>query len=176
MYFCPKCNYSFDIAKSFSSDSEDKISIKKISDAFKIYESNLIPYLRMMHILDLRSVGWIQINEYYKIEESDKKTFSKIELETTYTNLIPLNDIIKSQKFTILSFDIECTSHDKISFPNPEKINDKVIQIGATISKYGEDECYGKYILTLKGCTKLEGIDVRSFETEEEFEALPQGL
>ena len=40
MYFCPKCNYSFDIAKSFSSDSEDKISIKKISDAFKIYESN----------------------------------------------------------------------------------------------------------------------------------------
>lgn len=41
MYFCPKCNYSFDISKSTGIDSvKDKQVIKKVNDAIKIYESN----------------------------------------------------------------------------------------------------------------------------------------
>jgi len=136
---------------------------------YKVYESNIIPYLRLLHIKDLRSVGWIQIDKYNKTKDSFKKTYSEIEVDTDFMNLIPLNDIIKSQKFTILSFDLECTSGDKISFPDPEKPSDKVIQIGLTMSKYGEDECYSKYILTLGGCTKLEGINVSSFDTEEDL-------
>jgi len=136
---------------------------------FKVYESNIIPYLRLLHIKDLRSVGWIQIDSYDIIKESFKKTYSEIEVETDFMNLTPLNDIIKCQKFTILSFDLECTSGDRISFPNPEKPSDKVIQIGLTMSRYGEDECYSKYILTLGGCTELEGITVHSYETEEDL-------
>jgi DNA polymerase elongation subunit (family B) len=136
---------------------------------YKVYESNIIPYLRLLHIKDLRSVGWIQIDKYELVKEIVKKTTSEIEIETDFMNLIPLNDIIKSQKFTILSFDLECTSGDKISFPTPEKPSDKVIQIGLTMSRYGEDECYSKYILTLNGCTPLEGIDVKSYDTEEEL-------
>jgi len=136
---------------------------------YKVYESNIIPYLRLLHIKDLRSVGWIQINSYTTIKDSLKKTTSEIEVETDFMELTPLNDIIKSQKFTILSFDLECTSGDKISFPDPEKPSDKVIQIGLTMSRYGEDEVYCKYILTLGGCTELEGVDVRTFKTEEDL-------
>jgi DNA polymerase elongation subunit (family B) len=136
---------------------------------YKVYESNIIPYLRLLHIKDLRSVGWIQLDKYTKIKDLNKKTTSEIEVDTDFMELNPLNDIIKSQKFTILSFDLECTSGDKISFPNPEKPSDKVIQIGLTMSRYGEDECYFKSILTLKGCIPLEGIDVKSYETEEEL-------
>lgn len=41
MYFCPKCNYSFDISKSFGLDnSEDKKILKKVNEAIKIYEAN----------------------------------------------------------------------------------------------------------------------------------------
>lgn len=136
---------------------------------YKVYESNIIPYLRLLHIKDLRSVGWIQIDKYTTVKDLNKKTYSEIEVETDFMELKPLNDIIKSQKFTILSFDLECTSGDKISFPNPEKPSDKVIQIGLTMSRYGEDECYSKYILTLGGCEKIEGVVVKSYETEEDL-------
>uniref|UniRef100_A0A6C0DBG7 Uncharacterized protein n=1 Tax=viral metagenome TaxID=1070528 RepID=A0A6C0DBG7_9ZZZZ len=41
MYFCPKCNYSFDISKSFGSDStENKVALKKPNEAMKLFESN----------------------------------------------------------------------------------------------------------------------------------------
>lgn len=135
---------------------------------YKVYESNIIPYIRLMHIKDLKSVGWIQIDTYTSILDSSKQTYSEIEIETDFMNLIPLDDI-KCQKFKILSFDLECTSGDKISFPNPENPLDKVIQIGATMSKYGEDECYSKHILTLKGCTKFSNVNVQSYDTEEDL-------
>jgi len=39
MYFCPKCNYSFDISKSTGTNSnEEKQILKKVSDAIKIYD------------------------------------------------------------------------------------------------------------------------------------------
>jgi len=39
MYFCPKCNYSFDIGKSTGTDvSEEKQPLKKVNEAIKIYE------------------------------------------------------------------------------------------------------------------------------------------
>jgi DNA polymerase elongation subunit (family B) len=52
------------------------ISKQKIK--FKVYESNIIPYLRLMHILDLRSVGWIQLDTFTSVKESLKKTTSEI--------------------------------------------------------------------------------------------------
>jgi hypothetical protein len=40
MYFCPKCNYSFDIGKSVGSDdSEEKQLVKKVNDIIKHYEA-----------------------------------------------------------------------------------------------------------------------------------------
>jgi hypothetical protein len=39
MYYCPKCNYSFDINKSTGVDnSEEKQPLKKVNEAIKIYE------------------------------------------------------------------------------------------------------------------------------------------
>jgi hypothetical protein len=39
MYFCPKCNYSFDISKSTGiNSSEEKQILKKVNDAIKIYD------------------------------------------------------------------------------------------------------------------------------------------
>lgn len=43
MYFCPKCNYSFDINKSTKiSNDNEKIILKKVNDAIKIYEDELL--------------------------------------------------------------------------------------------------------------------------------------
>jgi len=43
MYFCPKCNYSFDIGKSTGVDVNDKKQVlKKVNEAIKIYEEENI--------------------------------------------------------------------------------------------------------------------------------------
>jgi hypothetical protein len=42
MYFCPNCSYLFDIAKSsnVSKDTDTRIVIKKLNDAFKKFDEN----------------------------------------------------------------------------------------------------------------------------------------
>jgi DNA polymerase elongation subunit (family B) len=48
----------------------------------------------------------------------------------------------------------------------PEIEGDKVIQIGTVVQNYGEQECSIKHIVTLKGCSHIEGVIVESCEHE----------
>ena len=50
----------------------------------------------------------------------------------------------------------------------PEVDGDKVIQIGTTIQRYGEPECFLKHIITLKSCSPIPGAIVEAYETEAE--------
>ena len=53
-----------------------------------------------------------------------------------------------------------------IKFPKIE--GDKVIQIGTTVQKYGDNDCYLKHIITLGTCDPIDNAIVESYETEEE--------
>lgn len=70
MYFCPKCSYSFDISKSL--DIDEKKSIKKVNDAFKIYEEEktLNNYKAEFKIEELE-----KNSKYKKLQEEDKNKF-----------------------------------------------------------------------------------------------------
>lgn len=150
---------------SFARVLKKKLYIRNKRIKLKAFESNLLPTLRMMHIRKLSAVGWVKINKD-KYSFCNPKTSSQINIQCSWTDLIALDEI-KNQKFTIMSFDIECVSCDG-SFPNPERETDRVIQIGLTMSRYGEDECYYKHIVTLGSCDPLEGIIVESYNTEKE--------
>ena len=50
----------------------------------------------------------------------------------------------------------------------PELEGDKVIQIGSTINRYGEENCCLKHIVTLNTCNPIEGAVVVPCETEEQ--------
>ena len=50
----------------------------------------------------------------------------------------------------------------------PEIVGDEIIQIGSTLHRYGEKECFYKNVITLGTCDKLSGIDVIQCETEED--------
>ena len=50
----------------------------------------------------------------------------------------------------------------------PEVEGDKVIQIGTTVQKYGENECFIKHIVTLDTCTSIDGCIVEECKTEAE--------
>ena len=45
---------------------------------------------------------------------------------------------------------------------------DRVVQIGTTVQRFGESGCFLKHIITLNGCTPIEGAVVESYDTEEE--------
>lgn len=50
----------------------------------------------------------------------------------------------------------------------PELEGDKVIQIGSTINRYGEENCFLKHIITLDTCNPIDGAEVISCKTEKE--------
>jgi DNA polymerase elongation subunit (family B) len=154
---------SFDAFRSYERVFNKPIRNKK----YRLFESNIEPFLRCMHIQNLDAVGWVEIKDD-RYDTLDKNiTCCDINISTDYRNLNRYEERI-IMPLVIASFDIECVSEDG-SFPQPERDNDKIIQIGTTFSKFGETDCYYKHIVTLGKCNKLEGVDIESFQTEKEM-------
>ena len=138
------------------------LSPRKIQ--FKLYESNILPILRFMHLKQIKPVSWVELYKY--TIDCVNLTLCDHSISCSWVDFKPIDDM-NIQKFTICAFDIECKSIDG-SFPNPLRDGDKIIQIGLTMSRYGEDECYYKHIITLGGCDNLDGIVVESCKTEDD--------
>jgi glutamate mutase epsilon subunit len=84
MYFCPKCNYSFDISKSFGLDnSEEKKMLKKVSEAIKVYEAsdNLNNYRAEFKVEELE-----KNIKFKKLIEIEKLKFNILFQITNITN------------------------------------------------------------------------------------------
>jgi DNA polymerase elongation subunit (family B) len=160
---------NFDSMKQYSYVFQRKIKIYSISRnfiKFKIYESNILPLLRFMHTKNLDGVGWISVDKKY-LSDVDISTCSNKAYKTKWTHIEKIDD--KSiVKLIILSYDIECKSEDG-SFPQAERDGDKITQIGMTLSRYGETECYERHLLSLQKTSPINGVIVQSFDTEEEL-------
>jgi DNA polymerase elongation subunit (family B) len=137
---------------------------------FQLYEANIEPMLRCMHLRDLYSCGWAKIDSgnYSKVPTCDAETSCEINIIADYTALFKYDgkesDI---QPFTIAAFDIECVSGDG-SFPQPTRPSDKIIMIATTFSRYGEDNCYYRNVIVLGSCNEIEGAEVVQCQSEEE--------
>lgn len=133
---------------------------------YKLFESNIEPMLRCMHIRKINAVGWIKISggKYNFFSSLNNPSTNEICIYTDWTNLDPIDDKTIAP-LIVAAFDIECTSSDG-TFPQPQRDGDKVIQIGTTFSRYGEDECFYKHIITLGSCDNIEGVDVESYNNE----------
>ena len=135
----------------------------------KIYEANIDPILRFIHIQELESSGWVTINEYCEI--ATKETSCDLEIQATHwKGLKPLHkDCIGP--LVIASFDIETYSED-YSFPDPESTTNKcpVIQIATTYQRYGEIEPYKRHLITLKTCESWTGnVEVDCAQNEKDL-------
>ena len=125
---------------------------------FKVYESNIDPVLRFMHLTDIRSTGWFQVFEH----EPDFQTTCDVGyFVSDWRSLKPVaRDDIAPIK--IMSFDIECYSSTG-QFPKANIPEDVVFQIGMTTRTYGKEDLERKCL-----CYKsTAGYD--SFETEKEL-------
>lgn len=143
-------------------DVSFKFNKKKWNTRKLLYESNVTPLLRFFHLRDIEPAGWISVPM--------KKG---VEISTCDHNLRCMYDEVESMKktdmapFRICSFDIECTSGDG-SFPQPERESDKVIQIGSTFHRYGERECYRRWIVVLGESEDIENADVYCVNSEKQ--------
>lgn len=156
--------------KSYDRAFSKKLKVPQLSRRpikLRIYESNIQPFIRFMHIRQLSSVGWVSVKKNNLMDFDIAPTTAHYNYKCRWTDVdkVDDNDI---RKLVIASFDIECTSEDG-TFPKPKRDGDKVIQIGITYSRFGETECYEKRILTLNKTTSLPDAIVEWFPTEEEL-------
>jgi len=84
--------------------------IHKKETKYKLYESNIEPMLRFMHIKDISSAGWVQVDagNYYATDEMER---SDCQIDVTchwkYVKSVEHHSIAP---LVVASFDIECTS------------------------------------------------------------------
>jgi len=78
-----------------------------IKEGFKLYESNIDPFLRFIHIKNIKPCGWIKVNKYTL--EDAPETISNYNITADWNDIeaIEINQIAP---LIIASFDIECTS------------------------------------------------------------------
>ena len=100
---------------------------------FKLYESNIDPFLKFIHIQNIKPCGWIRIDKY----EIDNSPNSRCDynLIVKWNNIIPIN-INKIAPLIIASFDIECMSSHG-DFPQAKKNYKKLAQDLCSIVKAG---------------------------------------
>ena len=101
---------------------------------FKMYETNIDPFLKYIHTQNIRPCDWIRIEKgNYEIGEDISRCDYNI--ETEYKNIMPIQ-VNKIAPLLITSFDIECSSSHG-DFPVAKKNYSKVAQDLAMIAKLG---------------------------------------
>jgi len=145
--------------------SRNKISnslLSKYPIRLELYESNIEPFIRCMHIRKLNACGWVKISKYETLAQD--YSHCGISIETDWKNLESYEST-SMQKFVIASWDIECMSwsgnfpqaidpNDNEKLSDEKKPGDPIIQIGTVFSYYGESEPFAKSIITLGGVIK----------------------
>lgn len=163
---------NYDSMKAYARAFEKKHTMLYISRhrriAFKLYESNINPILRFLHIQNIDPIGWCKISKgkFKEFQYNHRKGTTDININCNWQDVVRVecSDI---HKFKVLSFDIECMSEDG-KFPQ-NRDGDKIIQIGMTYSYLGEVECFKKVILCLKKTAAVDGAEVKCFNSEEKL-------
>lgn len=148
----------------FKSIAASHYAASILKKTYTIYENNVDPVLRLMHIRDLRSAGWIRVQNATNV--LDKVTRCDVEVKANNKELFPI-DREEIGPLVMASFDIECISADG-AFPNPEDKDSPVIQIATCFQRYGESEPYKKHIVCLGNTSQIDGVDLVCTDSETE--------
>lgn len=108
-----------------------------------LYESNMEPYIRMLHIRNLEPCGWIHV-PFARLQENEideLDTHSERDLQVSWKYLTPVSRE-SAAPFVVASFDIECMS-DTGDFPvakrDYRKLAFELVQAYAKFWKHGNE-------------------------------------
>jgi len=105
------------------------------TEGFKMYESNIDPFLRYIHEQNIKPCGWVSVTQYKEEENDDYSTRCDYNIMTDHNSVTPIvvNNIAP---LLVASFDIECMSSHG-DFPVAKKDYRKVAQDLAIVAKAG---------------------------------------
>ena len=152
------------------------INIGGIKVKLHVYESTMDTIIRFIHISGIKPSGIIKIDKQ-NLKITGTKSTCQITKSTSWESICHVDEDWIAP-FRVSSYDIECTSKDG-SFPQADRKEDKVIQIGTTTRIYGEKYCCIRHIVTLKNSNDIpdvkhkkhpdELVIVESVKTEREL-------
>ena len=96
MYYKLKKPFSFPTARLFK-------------HKFPIYEKNVLPVLRFIHLRKIQPSSWISLQNFNQIDTKFAESKFEINYEVNWRNVFP-EEAAKSAAIKIASFDIECDS------------------------------------------------------------------
>ena len=102
-----------------------KLGYKYKSWNLTLYEANIPPLLRFLHITEISPSGWIMLQPNTCEVVTNKTTLCTYEFVVNYKNIIALNDKETRVPYKICSFDIEASSSHG-DFPLPVKTYKKL--------------------------------------------------
>ena len=138
-----------------------KFKINKVSYKDKIYESNILPLLRFIHINKLEPSNWIRLKANSYLVNPVKKSRCQLDVEVNWKNVKP----IQSQKmapFIKLSFDIECDSKHgdfPLAIKNYKKLATELYDNVVKIDKKIDKKIYIKSAINNALSLEAESID-----------------
>jgi DNA polymerase elongation subunit (family B) len=153
----------FDNKICLFSSSVNKLGIKDRYIKFDVYESNIDPYIRFMHIQNLVSCGWLRISKS-NIRPNYEETTCDHAYTVNWCDISPAN-LTNIAPFYICSFDLECTSSDG-GFPQASREGDRIIQIGFTFTKYGSSDIVKQIMISLGTCDPIPNTELIVCKTE----------
>lgn len=134
---------------------------------YKLYESNIEPFMRFCHMKDILMAGWIRLPKD-KTSITRDEASTQLEVSIDYKDIISLKDKKDISNFLQASWDIETYSHDG-TFPDPSRkvyVNgttefpNVIYQIATTFKYYKDNDTLVKHLLTLKKCEHIAQDDV----------------
>lgn len=125
----------------------------------EVYEANIDPMLRFLHVQNLQPCGWAKIadGEDYLVDE-DAAIY-----ECNYEEILPTTGPRATAPFLVASWDIECYSASG-EFPLAKK-GDPVIQIGIVLTR-GTPETTERHLFVFPSCAPIEEIVVHESPDE----------
>ena len=132
----------------------------------KLYESNLEPVLRLMHVTGIQSTGWLDsgddcIHVNYANTNLDLKCLD-------WKTLKPV-DKPETAPFVVASLDIECNSSTG-KFPDADISGDCCFQIALSLCYFGTDVPYDKTCFCYKKTDpELQDCTILSYDSEREM-------
>lgn len=160
------CNGSWEPElKKLMGDKQDFLGEPFPKDAPMVYEANLDPMLRFLHLRNLSPCNWATLTS---VEPDELDTEGTSIVECDWLEIDPCKaPPAATAPFTIASWDIECMSTTG-AFPMATK-GDPIIQIGVILSSLGSTAPPEKHIFTLGTCDQIPEGRVYAFSDEKKL-------